>query len=281
MAAAPEEAADRLVELEAALREWASANEWWIIGLFVVAGVLAVTMIRHGLARGRDVPCGVSPPASGVLVALLGMACFLMIGAFGQGALARTPDAPRWLLPAWSLLAATVAVVSIAGALRRLGVGRRAVGLATPCARPAVFATAVYVLSLPGLAVASHFAREVSQTDAQEQVKALLGESDPVFRVLLFASVCIGAPVFEELLFRGLLLSSLRRWFGPVVAVVGSAIAFTLVHPSFTYLPIFWLGLVLGALYHYTGSLVAPIVLHALHNGLQFVWITTFSGGGA
>ena len=75
-------------------------------------------------------------------------------------------------------------------------------------------------------------------------------------------------PVLEELFFRGYLLHALKR-FGNMRAAAVSALCFALVHLGST--PCAWamyaaLGLLLAALTLRTGSLQAPILVHAVYN---------------
>lgn len=55
--------------------------------------------------------------------------------------------------------------------------------------------------------------------------------------VLLVIIVVVGAPIIEELFFRGLTLRSLERRFGTNVAIVGSAALFGVTHFEFLQLP--------------------------------------------
>lgn len=48
--------------------------------------------------------------------------------------------------------------------------------------------------------------------------------------VLLGIGAAIGAPIVEELFFRGLALRAIERRFGPVVGVLGSTVVFALLH---------------------------------------------------
>jgi uncharacterized protein len=79
------------------------------------------------------------------------------------------------------------------------------------------------------------------------------------------------APLAEELFFRGMLYPLLRRWGGGV-AIVGSAVLFSLVH----FIPIlfpslFVVGLLLGLLREWSGSTIPCIVLHMMQNGTMIV----------
>lgn len=81
------------------------------------------------------------------------------------------------------------------------------------------------------------------------------------------------APVFEEILFRGLLLESLlRRWKG-WQAVAMSALLFGLVHmpilPQMVNAAV--VGLVLGYVYALTRSLAPVVIIHAVNNGVAYL----------
>ena len=84
-------------------------------------------------------------------------------------------------------------------------------------------------------------------------------------------TVAIGAPIAEELIFRGYLQGGLSTVVGPWPAIVLTAIAFGAVHPPGTRVPIAALGLLFGWLRHRSGGVGAPILAHMLHNGLTVV----------
>jgi len=88
-----------------------------------------------------------------------------------------------------------------------------------------------------------------------------------------FVAVLI-APVSEEMLFRGFLQPALRHWMAPAMAVLTSAAFFAAGHMDlYNMAPLFVLGLALGYLYHRTHSLVAPITLHVVFNGMTVLAI--------
>lgn len=107
--------------------------------------------------------------------------------------------------------------------------------------------------------------------DVGESARDLLGEPGPG-RWLIIAIVVLGAPVAEELFFRGLLLRSLARRFSDRVAVVVSAVLFAATH--FKVLPFPGL-LVVGLLFAYltkrSGRLGPAIVAHAAFNASTVV----------
>jgi len=87
--------------------------------------------------------------------------------------------------------------------------------------------------------------------------------------VVLILVVVVGAPVVEELFFRGLLLRSLQARIGSVGAVLVSGVLFGLAHFEPLQLPVLALfGVVLGVLALRTGRLGPGICAHAAFNSL-------------
>jgi membrane protease YdiL (CAAX protease family) len=85
--------------------------------------------------------------------------------------------------------------------------------------------------------------------------------------VLFFIVGGIVGPVAEELFFRGILYSFLRRW-GVIVALILSTLIFVLCHPISHGIPVTRLvgGLVFALAYEIGGSLIVPITIHGLGN---------------
>ena len=76
----------------------------------------------------------------------------------------------------------------------------------------------------------------------------------------------IAAPIFEEFIFRGLIFGGLRRSFGVWPATLASAAVFAIVHPAFSLLPVFVMGVCAALVYERTRSLLAPMLVHAVYN---------------
>jgi membrane protease YdiL (CAAX protease family) len=90
--------------------------------------------------------------------------------------------------------------------------------------------------------------------------------------LVLAALVGIGAPVVEEVFFRGLLQPAAIRRFGPVAGVVFTALFFGAAHLEalqFPALAVF--GLVLGALAYRTKRLGPGIAAHIVFNALTLI----------
>jgi len=86
-----------------------------------------------------------------------------------------------------------------------------------------------------------------------------------MFNIFLIAIL----PAFcEELFFRGVLQNLLIKLFNNIhIGIVSSALFFALIHIDFyNFLPIFFIGLIFGYLYIFTGNIVINILLHFLYN---------------
>lgn len=92
---------------------------------------------------------------------------------------------------------------------------------------------------------------------------------------LLWIAIVIAAPVFEELFFRGFVITGLSKTFmGPVGAIVISSLAWAAIHSQYElYLifTIFIFGLVLGFVRLKTNSVLLTIGLHAFMNLISMV----------
>ncbi len=90
-----------------------------------------------------------------------------------------------------------------------------------------------------------------------------------------FLVIAIAPSIFEELLFRGCLQKSLYKTSGNIVlSIVISAFIFSAIHFQFYgFIPRFLLGALLGWVYHITGNIAYPILLHIVNNGSQVLLV--------
>jgi membrane protease YdiL (CAAX protease family) len=106
----------------------------------------------------------------------------------------------------------------------------------------------------------------------QENAKDLVDRATGGSMVLLVLVVVVGAPVIEELFYRGLLQRSLTTQFNDTLVVVGVAAVFALVHFSpIEYPGLFAFGLILGTCALRTGRLGMPILAHLAFNATGLV----------
>lgn len=83
----------------------------------------------------------------------------------------------------------------------------------------------------------------------------------------VFISAGLIAPLAEEFFFRGILQTLMRSLFNSSwPAILFTAAAFALVHNSWTWPQIFFLGCCLGYAYERTGNLWMSITMHAIFN---------------
>jgi len=92
--------------------------------------------------------------------------------------------------------------------------------------------------------------------------------------------LAVGAPLSEELLFRGFLLSALERSvLGPVGAAILTSALWTVIHWGYVIqamLALFVMGLALAALVYRTGSIWHAVVAHATYNAGAFAYYRWF-----
>ena len=110
-------------------------------------------------------------------------------------------------------------------------------------------------------------------------LEIVLNSQDPLALLLLSLTAVVLAPLFEETIFRGVLLPVLGRYLGRSGAVLVSALVFAVAHLSIGELaPLLVLGLGLGLLRISTGRLLPCVVMHALWNGVTFLNLVLLGG---
>ncbi len=86
------------------------------------------------------------------------------------------------------------------------------------------------------------------------------------------------APLFEELIFRGILYTTLRTKFSFLLSMVASGLIFALAHGYglIAFLTVFWSGLLWAWAYERTGSVIPGMVAHAVNNGVVVYSLVAF-----
>jgi uncharacterized protein len=124
----------------------------------------------------------------------------------------------------------------------------------------------------------SHHVHDFNQRfDAPSQ--RLTGGSHGAGYTLIAILTVVGAPFFEELFFRGVLLRALARlfgtvggWVGPALAIVVTGVLFGLAHAeSLQLLGLAFFGIVLSFVSYRTGRLGMNMVAHATFNLMAVV----------
>jgi len=111
------------------------------------------------------------------------------------------------------------------------------------------------------------------EDETNRQVEFLLKQSGPKQLILNLIFIAALAGTGEELFFRGILQRLFIRWFkSPWAGIVVTAFIFSAFHLQFIgLLPRFALGILLGAIYWYSGSLWPAILAHFFYDGFIVV----------
>ena len=120
--------------------------------------------------------------------------------------------------------------------------------------------------------IAQHVSNFNQRFDAPSQ--KLTGGSHGAGYTLIALCTVVGAPFFEELFFRGVLLRALARlfgtfggWVGPALAIAVTGVLFGLAHAeSLQLLGLAVFGIILSFVAYRTGRLGMNMVAHATFN---------------
>lgn len=119
----------------------------------------------------------------------------------------------------------------------------------------------------------AHSWMERMEQEAMQQIKFMLGTQTigELITNLVFISVFAG--VGEELFFRGVLQRLFIKAFkNPWAGIIVTAFLFSALHVQFFgFVPRFLLGILLGAVYWYSGSLLTAIVAHFIYDAFFIV----------
>jgi membrane protease YdiL (CAAX protease family) len=218
-----------------------------------------------------------------VAVAVLGSLFFIVTGIEDTGFAVLVVSLPVQA-------AATLATLALLGR-RHAGVRFPAqVGLAWRWGDAAWIAAGLVLQFLVAVVVGSLLNLLPGEPSQQQVVEVASEVPRDWVLVVVFALLVVVAPVVEEIVYRGVLLSRLRRSMGPWPAILVAAGAFAAIHlvdPAAVYaVPgLFLIGVALGWLALSTGDLGVPIAVHAGVN-LTAVVLLTFAediagaGGG-
>lgn len=253
---------------------------WLYLGL-IVAGVLvnvvlflrfqAVTLDWERRVASLKVNPWKTDYAARVLLFLVGLyfAVSFAKQTFGGG----VEDPPVWvLLQSAFFHVVGLAVIAYALKRQRLAWGR-AFGVAmarlwSDAGRGVVLYLAMMPLLFFYTLLYQWALRAVGyHAEPQDVIVLFVNEESAWSRAYTFILAGLIAPVFEELVFRGIALPALARLRSATWAVVVLAAAFAAIHfhiPSLV--PLFIVAVALSLGYIYTGSILVPIVAHGLFN---------------
>lgn len=138
---------------------------------------------------------------------------------------------------------------------------------------PYIFMT--FAILVPGTIVGTIVHRAITLPfggDGSSVIAELLMNSNPIPRIIVIG---ILAPIFEELIFRKLLIDRLSR-YGSFIAIIVSGLFFGLFHGNFSqFFFATGIGLLFAFLYAKTGKIHLTIILHMIVNLFSSVITTT------
>ena len=238
-----------------------TGDPWRILGGFVLAVMLAYAFWQK---IGDHLPYMLDPsaaPAPRVSLAdgLIAAEIFFVLQAVAMVTMQVGAPTLRQLLPSFTAAGAAtcaLAVLSVwqlkmTGLPRLVGPGAaRAAGEALCGGALAAALGLVWLQVLPVLP----FTVPVDPPLSPDEV--------PLLAVLgVFA-----APVFEEIIFRGLVYTGLRRSLDRNRAVVAGSLLFAVLHPAHAFVPVFLMAIIGTLLFERSGLLVSSMIVHAVYN---------------
>ncbi len=210
----------------------------WMVGSLLVVSVIKAGFPDNNIQREAAVHIGTTVWYLFLLMIFLGAARFGFVRGFqGFGLDLRRPkrDFLQAVLTLWALL-------------------------------PLVFLSLEVTVWIGRLFCGPDFAM-----DQHTSLAALHQYPQLWLRGLIILNTVLVVPVFEEVLFRGLLQSTLTASLGkPWLSIAGVSLLFAMMHPYPAHLPaLLILSFGLGYAYEKSGSLLQPIFIHILFNALN------------
>jgi membrane protease YdiL (CAAX protease family) len=142
-----------------------------------------------------------------------------------------------------------------------------------------IFGIAGYCAAIPLVITGSYLYKYVAGSFPKSQNVALdiIGNINTVADgIMIFLLIGVIGPIFEEILFRGYIYTTLRRYMPAYACVLLVSFLFSAIHFDFNMLlGLFIIGAVLAVLYERTGSLTPSIVTHMIWNSMTFFLMIT------
>lgn len=111
------------------------------------------------------------------------------------------------------------------------------------------------------------------QAKLQQTVKTYQEANAVTIRIMIAISVIVIAPIAEEIVFRGYIYTATKRFSNGFTAALLSSLLFGVVHFNIAALvPLIFLALILALAYELTGSIWAPISIHAMFNATTILF---------
>lgn len=257
--------------------------------------VLVVCIVRR-VTRPRKLALNHTPGRANTLTPIHIVGLFLLyhfvmaavarLAASRSGGILDGPDGRKATVLAAGIGSVIMLAVSVLVAARTFRLGlRRGMGLSM---RHWIYdsgrALVAYLAVIPvcwGLLMIMRRAVLPPEQIQEHEMLTALAEMGGVWRVLVIFAAVVLAPLAEEIFFRGLLQSMLRRYLGHAWGgILITSAFFAIVHvPHYDTMPaLFVLSVVLGYNYERCGRLYAPILIHVIFNGESILSALVYAG---
>lgn len=189
-------------------------------------------------------------------------------------------DAPIWVVGLVALSLWVPLIVVLVTLSTRLGSGHfvrdyalsfRLVDLA---GIPIGVASQLLLVNLVYWPLRSWFPGTFDVEAVEDRARGLFDRADGAWIIVLVLIVVVGAPIVEELVYRGFIHGSLQGRFSDGLALLGAAVWFTLIHFTPVEFPgLFAFAIVLGLCFHGTGRLGMAIAAHMAFNATGLILV--------
>jgi hypothetical protein len=190
----------------------------------------------------------------------------------------RITEAPMWVPFLGSMIGWTAMVVVLVAASQRVGSGDFVADYSVRAKPVDLLGAGVGVLAqlvvIPAiyLPLEAIWPETFSEDRLTENAKELVDRASGGSMLLLVLMVCVGAPVVEELVYRGLIQGALVDRFSQIPALLLGAAFFAVIHfRPVEYPGLFAAGLVFGACVLVTGRLGPAVTAHVAFNATGLV----------
>lgn len=251
------------------------------IGVALVLGVpLSVWMYTRAFGRvyiGQEAMVTVTQftrldAAMAFVVALYLLSPMLLASSGGKTGDPIRVDA-QLILAGYCLFYGSLLLLIVASlVLRRINLGDVFRFGKMPVLHAAWYGFVFLLLAAPLVFAADFLVNWLNAKQDPQAVITLVERSTSAQRVPLFLAAMIAAPIAEELVFRGYLYSTAKRFLGGIPALVLTGSVFAVVHANIpSLLPLFLFACCLTLAYETTGNLWVCVTMHSVFNALNLV----------
>ena len=136
---------------------------------------------------------------------------------------------------------------------------------------------AIWPVLVATILLSTHIGRMFYGPDYQlqqhEELKLLMEDPCAALITSVILLTIVIAPVFEEIMFRGLIQTLFRTHLRyPWPAIILTSVLFAIIHDNISHWPtLFTLAICLGYSYEKSGSLFRPIIIHMFFNAISVI----------